>query len=1118
MKKKREDYFSVCQKVKRIMKITTMLLLIGIVHLSASTYAQNQRITISVENGTFYDVISQIERQSEFMFFYNSDDIDNNQHLSIQAKDKLVSDILNELVKNNDLAYKITDKHIIITKVNRILQQAKQRISGTVLDAAGEPIIGANVVEKGIANGVVTDIEGKFSLSVAENAVLQVSYIGYLTQEIPVRNQTVFSIVLEEDSQTLDEVIVVGYGTMKKSDLTGSVASVKGDKIAEKASFINVSEALQGMTPGLMVTRDGGSDANASASIRIRGVTTIGDSNPLIIVDGIPAASLDRVNPNDIESISVLKDAASAAIYGSRGAAGVIVVTTKRAKDGHLSMSYDYSFTFEQPTETASYTDAIGYMRLHNERTWNDNNNIEGTEYATFSKDLIDNYAQLHAQDPDKYPDTDWHDIMLKKWAYKNRHMFSLSAGSKYIRSYISLNIDDTEGLYAGKDYDRFTIRANNDITINKYFSADLNLNGLYSKNSEPQSSQSGQAVIPGQILAAIYPAEWSDGRIAPGKSGENPYAVLKHGGSIDSKSSLFGGKFQLNFTPIESLKFSAAYSAELYNIKTKNFRKQLTFTNYDDPLNPQGLIMAATTTKLQETRNDRVSTTLQFLATFTESFGKHDLQVMGGYEENTDKNENLGATRDEYTLTNFPYLDLGNANYQFNSGSANEYANRSVFGRVVYDFEDKYLLQTNIRYDGSSRFHKDHRWGLFPSISAGWVVSQESFMKHVDEITYMKLRASWGRLGNERIGLYPYQSTIGFNQLVIYQGSNVVSAQGAGVLDYTIPNISWETTESYDIGVDLGFFNNKLMVTADYYKKTTKDMLLALQIPNFIGMSNPQQNTGKMNTKGWELLVSWNDHIGDFRYSASAHLSDSKSIMGDLGGTEFLGSKVKFKGSEFDEWYGYQSEGLYKTQEEIDNSPTLYNNLRPGDIKYKDISGPDGVPDGKISAEYDRVLLGGSLPRFLYGGNIDVGYKNFSFGLVFQGVGKQNSYISSGWVDPYYEFPTLIDGTSWSHYNTDEQNRKAKYPRLTSTNRSNNYAASDFWLFSGAYFRLKNISVGYTIPENIVSKVKLNSVRVTASASDLFSIDNYPTGWDPETTSTYWINRAFTLGVSVKF
>lgn len=1102
--------------------ITILLFTITCCMFAENTHSQNVKVDLDMQNATLTDVFREIEKQSEYRFFYNNAVLNITKKLNLKAKDKELKDVLEQLFSQTDMTYRLVDKYIVITPKSDSspsgLPQVPntKTITGIVTDTNGDPVIGANVVEKGTTNGVITDMDGKFSLTVSENAVLQVSYIGYVAQEIKIGNKGSFNITLKEDTQALDEVVVIGYGTMKKSDLTGSVASIQGDRISEKASSVKISETLQGLTPGLMVTRGGASDSNVSSTIRIRGVTTIGDSDPLIIIDGIPAESIDRVNPNDIESISVLKDAASASIYGSRAAAGVILVTTKRAKEGQLSISYDYSFSFERPTRTASYENAVGHMRLENERSWNDN--PDGGEYQTYAKDLIDNYASLNAQDPDRYPDTDWHDLMLKNWAYKNKHMISLQAGTKYVKSYFSLNVDDTEGLYMGKKYDRYTVRSNNDITINKYFSANINFNGLYSINSEPQSSSAGLAVIPGQILQPIYAAEWSDGRTSPGKSGENPYAILKHAGSKDTKSSLFGGKFQLNFTPIENLTFSAAYATEFYNVKIKNFLKKVNYTNLDDPLTVGGTVWGAETTDLRETRNDRRSETLQFFANYKNSFGKHHLSLMAGYEENSDFYENLGASRLQYELSNFPYLNLGNANYQFNSGNAYEYANRSFLGRVIYDFKNKYLLQSNVRYDGSSRFHKDHRWGLFPSISAGWVISEESFMEDVKDLSFLKFRASWGSLGNERIGYYPYQSTMSFNSLVLFQGNNAVAAQGAAVMNYAIPDISWETTESYNLGVDIGLLNNRLTVTADIYKKITKDMLLALEIPSYIGLSNPDQNTGRMNTKGWEFSVGWNDRIGDFRYSITGHLSDSKSVMGDLGGTEFLGSQVKFKGSEFNEWYGYVSDGLYQTQEEVDNSAVLYSNLKPGDVKYKDISGPDGIPDGKISAEYDRVLLGGSLPRFLYGGNINMEYKNFSFGLIFQGVGKQNSYMNISWVRPYYEYPTIIDGNSWSLYNTNEQNLKVKYPRITMTNRSNNYAVSDYWLFNGAYFRLKNISLAYTIPQSLTSKVKLNSARVFVNASDLFSIDKYPDGWDPETTTSYWVNRSFTLGFSVKF
>jgi TonB-linked SusC/RagA family outer membrane protein len=1112
-------------KIYRTMKLICLFMFVALLQVSASSYSQTKKLTLVGKNLSLEEVFELIQNQSEFSFLYNLKQVDLSKEVDVDFKNEQVEKILNHVLKGSNITYTVDNRLIVIHKEKEFdlkfgfAETQQKPVAGKVTDSGGQPLPGVTVVVKGTTQGTVTNADGNYSLTnIPDDATLVFSFVGMKTQEVVVGSQTSINITMEEETIGIEEVVAIGYGTMKKSDLTGSVSSVQGDEIAKKASSTMVSQALQGTTPGLMITRNGASAADASATIRIRGVTTIGDSNPLIIIDGIPASSLDRVNPNDIESISVLKDAASAAIYGSRAAAGVIVVTTKRAKDGQLNLTYDYNYTLEQPTRQASYTNAVDYMRLFNERTWNDN--PAGGEYPQFSKDFIENYPDLHAQDPDNYPDTDFHGLMLKKWAYKNRHTVSLSAGTKNIKSFVSFNVDDTEGLYMGKNYDRFTIRANNDITINQYFSADLNFNGLYSIDTEPQSSQSGKAVMPGQVLAAIYPAEWSDGRIAPGKGGENPYAVLKHAGSIETRSSLFGGKFQLNFTPFDNLTFSAAYSAELYNVKEKDFRKQVTYTRYEDPLTVAGFIFqrSGNTTRLEENRNDRLSRTLQFLVNYTKSIDQHNLKLMAGFEENSDFNESLGAFRDEYLLKNFPYLDLGNANYQFNNGSAWEYANRSFFGRVIYNFDNKYLIQSNVRYDGSSRFHKDYRWGLFPSVSAGWVVSEEPFMEDVNKMSFLKIRASWGSLGNERIGNYPYQATIGFNDLVLFQGTKVVAAQGAGVMDYKIPNISWETTESYDFGIDLGFIENKLMVTADYYKKTTKDMLLALEIPNFIGLSNPQQNTGNMYTNGWELSLAWNDQKGDFKYSINAHISDSKSIMGDLGGTEFLGSQVKFEGSEFNEWYGYKSDGLYQTQEEVDNSATLYSNIKPGDIKYVDISGPDGEPDGKISAEYDRVLLGGSLPRYLYGGNIDVGYKNIALSIIFQGVGKQNSRIEEDWVNPFNEFPSLIDGNSWSLYNTDKQNQKVRYPRLTSTNRPNNFTSSDFWLFNGAYFRLKNISLRYNVPQSLVSKLKLNSVRIIANSSDLFSIDNYPDGWDPETTSNYWINRAFTLGLSVKF
>jgi len=990
-------------------------------------------------------------------------------------------------------------------------------VTGDVKNTSEQPVPGVTIVAKGTTNGTVSDADGNFSIAnISSDATLVFSFVGMKTQEVKVGNSNTINVIMEEETIGLEEVVAIGYGTVKKQDLTGAVASVGGDAIAERKT-VRVSQALQGAVPGLMVTRSS-SAADASATIRVRGITTISDSNPLVIVDGIPG-TLDWINPEDIENISVLKDAASASIYGSRAAAGVILVTTKRAKTGQLSLDYNYEFGIDKPTRLAKHADAKTYMQVLNERNWNDANNIPGNEFPIYSEEVINNYESLNAENPDLYPMTDWQDLVLNDYSTRQSHQLTLNAGSKNIRTKFSVNYDQNGYLYDDRSYDRIIFRANNDVKINDMLSIAVDLNGIISTNKSPGKNFSPNPSSYG--VGPIYAAMWTDGRIGEGKSGENPYAKFKYGGSSETEASNIAGKVSIDFTPVKDLRITGVVSPSKYSDKGKTFNKQLTYTNYDDPNFIAGYITGNTKTSLSESRGDHYSITTQLIANYMKAIENHNLNVTAGYENYYFFSESLGASRDNYILTSFPYLDLGNENYQYNSGSAYENAYRSFFGRIMYNYNNKYFVQANSRYDASSRFASDYRWGMFPSFSAGWAISEESFLKGISWLSYLKLRASWGSLGNERIGNYPYQSTIGFDNTLIYQGGQVVSGQSAAVSQYAIRDISWETTESYDFGVDANFFDNRLRLVADYYKKTTRDMLLDLEIPDYIGLENPSQNTGIMNTKGWEFALNWNDKIGEVRYSASFNISDFKSMMGDLGGTQFLGSQVKFEGSEFNEWYGYKSDGIFQTQEDVNNSAKLNNNVKPGDIKLLDLSGPDGIPDGKITSEYDRVLLGGSLPRYMYGGNIQLEYKNFDFSMVFQGVGKQTAQIAQQMVRPflaeYIEVPQLIVGNYWSVYNTEEQNLKAKYPRVSNVGNSNNYSFSDFWLFNGAYFRLKNITLGYNLPSMLTSKINLQNVRVYANISDLLSIDNYPEGWDPE-ASNYWVTTSFIFGVSVKF
>lgn len=1114
------------------MKITTLFALGVACCISASTYAQSYKVSINKQNSSIIEILKEIEKNSEFTFFFNDNRVNVNKTASVSAKNATLEDVLEQVLRNTGYEYKIIDRQVLIkasgdARLASVSQQAKQ-ITGVVTDANGEPVIGANVVEKGTTNGTITDANGQFSLHVTPSATLNISYIGYVSCEVPVGNKTSLSILLEEDAEMLNEVVVVGYGSVRKKDLTGAIGTVDGNTIADRKTM-QLSSALQGTMPGVMVTRDNGAPG-ASSSIKIRGITTIGDSSPLVIVDGVPVDGIDFVNPNDVENISVLKDAASASIYGSRAAAGVILITTKRAKENQLSLSYSFEYGFEKPTKLPKYVGPTRFMQVENELRWNDAGN-GNNEYPVYSKDVIDNYYSLNAQDPDAYPITDWTDLVLKSTAPRQSHLFNIAGGTKSVRTKASFAYDKTDGLYDNRYDDRFTFRVNNDFTINKYLSASLDFNYRRTKTHKPMEDpfNSPDAI---SILPPIFAGLWSDGRYGAARSGGNIYTMIREGGANVWLKNQLTGKAAIDFTPIEGFKLSAIFAPTFNFDKGKEFRKSIKYYDAKDPNLALGNVARFNTTNLKESRNDSYRLVGQLIASYVKSFGKHNLNLMGGYEVFYSFTENLTAGRDNYTLNTYPYLDLGPLDYRTNTGSAYENAYQSWFGRAMYNYDQRYLFQVNVRRDGSSRFHSDYRWGTFPSVSGGWAMSEEAFMKeaNIDWLSFLKLRASWGTLGNERITdnngnqiYYPYQSSIGFTNILFNQGGKVISSQGAAQSKYSIKDISWETTESIDIGLDASFLNNRLRFSGDYFYKTTKDMLLALEIPSYVGYSNPEKNTGKMFTKGYELDLKWSDQVGDWSYSVSANLSDFVSKMGDLGGTEFLGDKVKKKDSQFNEWYGYMSDGIYQTQQEVDDSPKLNSNIKPGDIKYKDINGPDGKPDGKISPEYDRVLLGGSLPRYMYGGSVQVGYKGFDFSMTFQGVGSQHVRMTTNMVQPlqtnWGNVPEIIDGSYWSKYNTETQNMQVKYPRLTTTNATSNYVMSDYWMFNGRYVRLKNLTLGYTLPAALTNKAKINRIRLYASANDLFSISKYPKGWDPEVGEKgYPITSSYLFGISVNF
>ncbi|WP_290792168.1 SusC/RagA family TonB-linked outer membrane protein [Flavihumibacter sp. UBA7668] len=998
---------------------------------------------------------------------------------------------------------------LVLTAV--ISRSQNRTISGRIIDSASQQALsGVSIVPAGSTTGTQTDSDGRFQLTVPPGiSSLLITMTNYQSLRIAL-DQFVegspLTISLTRAATEMEQVIVVGYGTQRKKDLTGAVSTISAEDVGGRQT-VQVSEALQGAVAGVSVTRGSGAPG-ASANILVRGITTLGTNSPLIIVDGIPVSSIDNVNPNDVASLTVLKDAASAAIYGSRGAAGVILITTKRAKSGQAQMEYTYEYGVQRPTRLPEFVNGPDYMRYFNEQQTND-----GATAGSYPQAFIDNFADSNRLNPDQFPfaNTNWQELLMERnLAPRQRHDLVFTMGTGKLKTKASMGYTSAGSFFDQQKFDRYQVRINNDLQVmdNLLVSLDMGYRRVYQEN--PISNPFYEA----RVMPSIYDDFYSDGRYALSKDGRNPVAQLREGGSDEAYLNQLTGRLSLQYRPLKGLTLTALVAPTLDFNKGKRFSKRIDFTNPDGT--PSSLSNIPRTI-LTETRQESTSITGQLLADYSTEFGEgHSLGVLGGYEELYFSDENTMASRSGFALTDFPYLNAGSQEFRDNSGTASENALRSFFGRLQYNYKNKYYLQGNLRYDQSSRFAAQYRDALFPSIAAGWTISEEGFMQSVNWLSFLKLRASYGSVGNERIGNYPYQSLIAFSNALFYQNGVVVPLNGGAQQVYAVENISWETTKTTNIGLDASFFSNRLSVSADYYQKKTRDILLSLDIPLFIGFDKPSQNAGTMEVKGWELETSWRDKVGKLRYTIGFNLSDSKSKILDMRGTQILGAQSTFEGSEFNEWFGYRSNGLYQTIEDTVGSPRLNNNVTAGDVRYEDVN-----KDGRITPD-DRVLLGGSLPRYLYGATIRLEYNRFDFGLVVQGVGKRNSRLNEDLVRPFAEafgnVPNDIVGKFWSRNNSAEQNMAARYPRLSTRSLGNNYEMSDFWLINGAYFRMKNITLGYTIPLPARNGNTGKTCRVYFSANDVWTISNFPRYADPESNSySYPIVTTMMVGATIR-
>ncbi|GAB3910110.1 TonB-dependent receptor [Larkinella knui] len=969
-------------------------------------------------------------------------------------------------------------------------------ISGTVTDESGGGLPGVSVVLKGTTRGTTTDGKGFYQLGVPdEKAVLVFSFVGYIPQEVTVGNRNNVSVKLENDTKSLSEVVVVGYGTQKKVNLTGAVSSVSSEELVRRPVG-QTSAALQGMMPGVTVTQRSGRPGADGGSIRIRGVGTLGNSDPLILIDGIEG-SMNSIDPNLIESVSVLKDAASSSIYGSRAANGVILITTKRAKGGRISVNYNNYIGWQTPTNLPKMANAIDHMLLTNEAY------VNVGRSPLYSDDLIQKYRTEGASNRDLYPDTDWQKEVLTGSGLQQSHFVSINGGSEKIRFLTSVGYFDQKGIIENSTFRRYTLRNNADIQLSKKFSARIDLQLVAATTVEP--GRGAEEVfhwmnrIPANQIGINSNGTWGDGW-----NGDNPIAMSRDGGTKKNNSPYAFLNAALVYKPTSYLTAEVAYAPKYALSIDKNFNKAI------QAYKPNGALsfLAPAKSTLTEADSRSLYTTLRGTLTFDKAYGDHGLKVLAGFSREDFRNDNTSAYREGFLLPDYQVLNAGAADIQRTTGGASEWALQSAFGRINYDYKQKYLLEANARYDGSSRFAKGRKYGFFPSVSAGWRISQESFMLPLTNVVNeLKLRGSWGRLGNQLIGNYPFMSSLQFGSYALNkQIVNVVALNTLANAD-----ISWETTEMTDIGLDMTLFSN-LSITADYFSKRTKDILLTLDIPAIIGLGAPSQNAGVVDNKGWELGINYKGAVRSFRYDVGFNISDVKNTVVDLKGVNLTGLVANREGYAFNSLYGLESEGFFQTADEVAAHAQQFGVIKPGDIKYKDQNG-----DGIINND-DNVVFGSTIPRFTYGTTLNGYYKGFSLNIVLQGVGKADGYLNEQGIMPFFLGGTVQEQHK-DHWTPETPN--ATFPRLAFS-ESNNEKNSSFWMRNAAYLRLKNIQIGYTLPTTLTQRAGINNARIFANGQNLLTWDKFWDGYDVEspvgTGRSYPQVKMVSVGIDVSF
>ena len=1071
----------------RIMRITYMLLFAAIFCLHAEN-AISQKITLQGDNLSLKDYLNTIEKQTDYLFIYDAG-VNVNKRISVNMVGKSIKEVLDNLSTQLGLNYSQKGSYIVLSIYNAketsapVIAQQKKTITGVVTDDLGEPIIGANVIEKGTTNGIITDIDGKFTLEVAPGAVVQVSYIGYNTQEVKVGNQSTLAIQLVEDTQALSEVVVVGYGVQRKVTTTGAVTKLEGDEI-NKMTVVNATKALQGLSPGITVVDRGGAPGSDDPEIYLRGVGTTGNAKPLVLVDGIEM-SLSQIPSSEIENISVLKDAASASIYGSRAAHGVILVTTKRGKEGKVKLSYDGTIGFQDRAVRAEQVSAREYMTMVNEALVNSGGSIK------YSEDDI--LATERGDDPYNHSYLNWANEVYKP-TYITQHTLNLTGGSEVGRYLVSFDYLDQPGLVKNTEYQRYSYRVNTDLNIGKMLKVSSDVTYRHVDRLWPESLGSVQYDV--WSMQPTSPVRYENGDYRLDKQNRNAISLMDLDvvGEDRYNMDVVYGQVKADFEPIKDLVFTGMAS-----LNGSWDRRKIHYKNYKY-YNEAGELVTQRNNpnSVKDSRNNSYQMTLRFLANYKKRFGdNHDLALLYGMEQISYRNYYSMAQRKDLISDALPDVSLGSAGSQFAEGYPTKWGINSFFGRVNYGFKDKYLFEANIRTDGSSRFAKGHKWGVFPSFSAAWRISEEGFMKNLGFVDNLKLRASWGQTGNERIDAFMYLPQYNTSNVVM-NGSLVSAVYQKKMAN---PDVTWETVEQTNIGLDFGFLNNMIYGELDWYSKDTKDILLALGIPHFIGLDAPEQNAGVVRNSGIEAMVGFRKTFGEFTFNTSFNLAYNKNEWIDRGGDDknISGYNIQTIGSPLNAFYIYQADGLIANEQELEeyrakykSDPRGMSDLHAGDVKLVDTNN-----DGTIDPD-DRQIFASNIPKFTYGWNISGEYKGFDLSLLFQGSSGANRMMYGEWIEgPSYEaFTGVHFRDRWTEEN---QNGNAEMPRLEAANNRNASTYNSFFLKKTNYLRLKNAQLGYTFSKGITDKLRITKLRLYVSGSNLLTFSSLYQGLDPE-------------------